>query len=189
MSSIRVNNMKFKLHPVYDLFGADKKGNVISIITKKQPVTNPGGTSIKIKTLDRNKFMYNKLVFIWECHRGEIPKNKTVVHISYINPNDKLNNLKLIDIAERNAYAAERWRNTAWECPDCGFQTTNNAKGHHKRACKFSVNPFTEEEKKNRNERNIKWNNERWICELCHNVYSKGYKSLHRQYCKNRKME
>ena len=191
MSSIRVNNMKYKLHPVYDLFGADKKGNIICIITKRQPVTNPSGTRIQIKTQKQSKFMYNKLVFIWECHKGEIPKNKTVVHMSYINPEDKLDNLQLIDVSKRNAFAAERWRNTAWDCPDCGFQTTNNARGHHKRACKFSKNPYTEAEKRIKHNNNLRWNAMRWTCELCGKEYYNSYKIVHKKICekKHRVME
>ena len=191
MSSIRVNNVKYRLHPVYDLFGADKKGNMISIITKRQPESNSSGSRIKIRSQNSRHFMYDKLVFIWECHNGEKPKDKTVLHVSDTDSDDELDNLRLVNVSERNDIIATRWRNAAWECPDCGFQTTNNARRHHFRACKYSKNPYTKKDTERLLETRNKWRNKMFDCPTCGKQYKNSYKYLHKILCERKlqKME
>ena len=197
MTSIRVNDKKYFMHPKYDLFGADKKGNTISLITLKKPEVHLKSGDLFVKGREnKRKVRCTVIVFIWEVFNGVVPKNCVVKRKA--GGGNNLDNLHLEEKTRRRFSPEERkvrdnesmkrWRDAVWDCPDCGFRTTNNARGHHRRACKFSVNPFTEAEKETKNEKSRRWNNERWICELCHNEYTNGYKPLHRQYCKNRKM-
>ena len=37
MVKIKIENISYKIHPIYDLYGADKDGNIINII-KKAPM-------------------------------------------------------------------------------------------------------------------------------------------------------
>ena len=189
--SIRIKNVKYRLHPVYDLFGADKKGNMICIITKEPPESNSSGSRVKIKSNKSKSIMYDKLVFIWECHNGLKPEDKTVLYTSDTESDDELDNLQLIDIDERNKIVATRWKNKQWICSDCGFQTTNNAKRHHKRMCEYSTKRYSEEELNRLIETRKKWRNKTFDCPICGNEYENYYKTVHTALCerKHRKME
>ena len=191
MTRIIVNNIKYKLHPVYDLFGADKKGNMICIITKIPPESNSSGSRIKIRSQNSRHFMYDKLVFICECHNGEKPKDKTVLRVSDTDSNDELVNLQLIDVCKRNEIVMSRWRNTAWKCLDCGFQTTNNASRHHRRVCKYSKSPYTEEEMNKINALRDTWKKQKLICKRCGKQLVNSGKYAHNRICEKKylKME
>ena len=183
MSVIIVNKNKYRLHPVYDLFGADKKGNLINIITKEQPESNSSGSRIKIKSNNSRSTMYDKLVFIWECYNGLKPKDKTVIHASDSESDDELDNLQLIGVDERKEIIATRWKNKPWTCSDCGFETNNNASIYHKKVCVYSTNKLTDEEYRRRNEMRNRWRNKTFECSICGGTYKNNYKYVHLAIC------
>ena len=131
--------------------------------------------------------MYDKLVFIWECHNGLKPKDKTVIHTSDVDSDDELDNLQLIDFSKRNEIIASRWRNKYWVCPDCEFQTTNNASRHHKRVCKYATKRYSEEEFNRLTESRNKWRNQTFDCPTCGNTYKNNYKTVHTALCEKKK--
>ena len=186
-----MNNVKYRLHPVYNLFGADKKGNLISVITKRPPISNSSGSRIKIRGQTPRHFMFDKLVFIWECNNGVIPKDKTVLHASDTDSDDEIDNLQLVDVNKRHEIVAARWKNKFWECPGCGFQTTNNARRHHKKVCRYSNDPYSDEENARTNRNRINWKNKEFDCQFCGKSYRNYYKYVHTALCerKHREME
>ena len=186
-----MNNVKYRLHPVYFLFGADKKGNMISIITKRPPVSNSSGSRIKIRGQTPRYFMYDKLVFIWECHNGVKPKDKTVIHASDTDSDDGLDNLQLIDESKRHEIMSARWKNKFWECPDCGFQTTNNARSHHGKVCVYSNDRYTDQEIARMKRNRTNWKNREFDCQFCGKTYRNYYKCVHTALCekKHRNLE
>ena len=199
MESITLNNIKYKLHPVFDLFGADINGNVISFITRLPPICDKNGDFLA-KSHDNKKKRYKVLIFIWEIYNGKKPRNMTVNRKDRDETNNCVDNLILVkrvvkkrlspeEREERNRACTERWRKTVWDCPDCGFRTTNNASRYHKRACKHSNNPFTTDETRRKHNANMRWQNRKYTCEWCNNVYSNSYRYIHRKICKNRNME
>ena len=171
---------------MYDLFGADKKGNLISIITKEQPESNSNGSRIKIKSNKSKSIMYDKLVFIWQCYNGLKPEDKTVINTSDSESDDELDNLQLIDISKRNKIVATKWKNKQWTCPDCGFQTKNNAKRHHERMCEYSAKRYSEEELNRLIETRKKWRNNTFNCQICGNEYKNYYKTVHTALCEKK---
>ena len=198
MSRIRVNDKEYFTHPKYDLFCADKDGNIISIVTLKLPRVHLKSGDLLVKGRETKRLTRcTVIVFVWEVFNGIVPNNYVVKRKA--GEGNNLDNLQLEEKTrkklspeerkQRDRACAVRWRNTVWDCPDCGFRTTNNASGHHKRACKFSNNPYTEEEKRIRHNKNMRWNMRRWTCDLCDKEYSNSYRIIHRQYCKQRKME
>ena len=168
---IQINKNKYILHPYYNLFGADKRGNIISVMTKEQPKSNSSGSRIKIKSNNSKLTTYDKLVFIWECFNGIKPKDKTVIHSSDSESDDNIDNLQLIDIEKRDEIIATRWKNKPWTCSECGFETTNNSSFYHKKVCKYSTNKLTDEEYRRKNEIRNQWRNRKFECSICGGTY------------------
>ena len=164
---------------------------MISIITKEAPESNSTGSRIKVKTRNSRQIMYDKLVFIWECHNGMKPEDKTVLHASDDDSDDELNNLQLIDVSKRNEIVMSRWRNREWVCQDCGYQTTNNASRHHRKVCKYSSKRYTDEEYDRLTKSRNKWRNQTFECHTCGKTYKNSYKTVHIALCerKHQKME
>ena len=144
--------------------------------------------------------MYNKITLIWECHHGLTKKDEYICRLDDEN-NDEIINLKLCKLIKkqlspderlmRNMLNREKWRNTVWDCPDCGFRTTNNASRYHKRACKYSKNPFTEEQMQKMKQSTDSWRNTIFQCPICSKSYKNGYKNVHLVLCEKKhcKME
>lgn len=201
MSIIRVNNVEYKIHPIFDLFGVDNNGNIINICTKKAAEHNQETNDVKVKSFDMPKFrQYNKLVFVWESNKGMMSKGDTVCRINEEQANDGIQNLRLVKIIKiklspkeiklRDKMKNDIWRNTVWDCPDCGFRTTNNASGHHRRVCKYSKNPYSEEEFEKKNASRKKWARKTFICEQCGKQLVNSGKYAHKRICKrDKKME
>ena len=100
MSKIEINNCVYKIHPVYDLYGADKDGNIINII-KKAPTKgrkNYHGYMMCCVRKHTQKGQKSILVhrFVWECHNGLIPEGKVIDHINDIRDDNRLSNLQLM---------------------------------------------------------------------------------------------
>ena len=200
MSEVKiiVGEKIFRPHPKYRLFAADSCGSVITIPSFEHvDCDNEGNILVKSLTA-RRRHSHSKIVFIWECFRGLKNKDEIVCRVNDDLANDEIINLKLVKIvktrtklspeerSKRNAECMARWRNRVWVCPDCGFRTTNNASRHHKRMCKFTANPYSEDEKQRIKDNNDRWKNGRFICELCHNVYSNNYRCIHMRICRKK---
>ena len=89
----------FNIHPVYDLYGADKDGNVIHIIKKipNKGINNKGYLMHAVRRYSQNGFK-NMLVhrFVWECFNGLITGDKVIDHINDKKDDNRLCNLKLV---------------------------------------------------------------------------------------------
>lgn len=182
---IKINNNEYRLHPYYNLFGADELGNVISIITKQEPKSNSTGSRIKVKSNKSNLKVYDKLVFIYECFNGIKPKDKAVIHLSDTCDDDNIDNLQLIDISKRDAIIAKRWKDKPWTCSECGFETTNNASMYHKKKC-ISGYDLSDEEYQRMREIRKEWRNRKFECTLCGGTYKNNYKTVHTLLCKRK---
>ena len=196
MDIVVIKNVKYNLHPIYDLFGANENGEIINIVNRQPPEVNNSG-KIRVKSHENKTKLYKILVFIWETHNGFIPHNLHVERKDNDEMNNSVNNLVIVkrtlrkrlspeERLRRNNEKKERWRNTEWTCSDCGFKTNNNASRHHKRVCKYSTNKYTQEELDRRAETNENWRIRRFICEFCGEQYSNNYKTVHKRICENR---
>lgn len=200
MCEMKINEVTYKLHPVYDLFGADKNGNVISVMTWQSPERHAKSGELKVKGRNTKRTVRcDVLVFIWETHNGLKPKSFIVTRINGDDRDNSVDNLQLKEKPKtrfspeerikRDSESRAKWRNTAWKCPDCGFLTTNNASGHHRRVCKYTKNPYSEDEKLMIKNRKDHWKRQKFICELCHKEYSNNYRCLHMRYCRKKYCE
>ena len=191
-----INNVKYNIHPIYDLFGANNNGDIINIVNRKPPEVNKSG-KIRVKSHENKSKLYKILVFIWETHNGLKPNNTKIERKEDDETNNCINNLVIMkrklknrlspeERLRRNKEKAIRWRNAEWTCSDCGFKTNNNASRHHKKVCKYSTNKYTQEELDRMTETNNNWRLRRFICEFCGEQYSNNYKSVHKRICEKR---
>ena len=197
---IKVEKIYYKSHPKYRLFASNTEGRVIKFPTLEQVDGDDDG-NIMVKTYRNRDKLYNKITFIWECHYGLKKKDEYICRIDNSEVNDEIINLKLCKIIKkqltpeekllRNKLNREKWRNTVWDCPLCSFRTTNGARWAHKRLCKYSDNPLTEEERRKKREVATVWNHKKFTCKICSNEYNNSYKSVHMYFCekKHNKME
>ena len=95
-----INAKEYWVHPIYDLYGANKQGEVINIhigIPRKggyHPngylITGViGSRHIKHKTVRVHRFIY-------ECYNGLIPDDMVIDHINDIKDDNRLCNLQLM---------------------------------------------------------------------------------------------
>ena len=157
---IEVEKRYYKNHPRFKLFAANKAGRVIEFPSLKQVDGDEDG-NIKVKTKSGQVKVYSKITLIWECHHGLKRKDEYVCKICG-GDGDSVMNLKICKIVvkrlspeeqlEKNAQNRAKWRNTVWDCPLCSFRTTNGARWAHRRLCKYSTNPLTEEERRKKRE-------------------------------------
>lgn len=189
----QIGKIYYTCHPKYQRFGASKAGIVVKFPSGKQIEEDDDG-NIKVRSCRGRDKVYSKIAFIWESHRGLMKKNE---YVSRINGNsDEIINLKLEkkvrklltleEKLERNAQNRAKWMNKPWDCPDCGFCTTNSVKWNHKRVCKYSVNPLTEAERLKRRKASTKWNHTKFTCIICGNQYNNSYKSVHTYFCEKK---
>ena len=197
---IKVGKIYYKSHPKYRRFASNTEGTVIEYPSLDQIDSDDDG-NIVVKTCHNKDKQYNKITFVWECHYGLKKKDEYVCRIDDTDNNDEIINLKLCKVVKkqlspeekllRNKVCRERWRNTVWDCPFCGFRTTNGAKWCHKRLCKYTTNPFTEEERRKKRAIATVWNNKKFTCKICSNQYNNSYKTIHTYFCekKHNKMQ
>ena len=121
MSELRINDMKYKLHPKYNLFGASEDGTVISIVTMLPPKRHEKSGDIIVKGRETKMARRCKvIVFIWESHNGIVPVNFVVKRIN--GEGNHVNNLYLEEKpktrfspeerAQRDHACMVKWRNT-----------------------------------------------------------------------------
>lgn len=146
VSKIILNDKEYRLHPIYDLFGADEDGNILNFLTKRPVEDEPDGINVKVRNYQMKKpKKYKRIIFIWESYNGQIPEKTTVVCINKNESDNRLCNLKLLNITSKRLtsyerkrnddYCKKRWREKVYICQKCGFKTSNNASWYHRKVC------------------------------------------------------
>ena len=91
---------EFWIHPVYDLYGANKDGEVINIdrgVPRKGVYANNGYLMVGVRgSGDRKQKTIQAHRFIWECYKGLIPDGMVIDHINNIKDDNRLSNLQLM---------------------------------------------------------------------------------------------
>lgn len=195
MSMLKINDIEYRLHPVFNLFGADKNGNIIDV-TKMALLSDIKNEKIKVRgCLMARVKSYRLLVFIWESYNGIKPRNLNVKRKDEDESNNCIDNLILVkrtlknrlspeDRAKKLKEKIEIWRKSEWVCPDCGFKTTNNSSRYHQRVC-------GDENKQRRIYNGTRWIDRNFDCHFCGKSYKNSYRYLHLKSCgqKNQKSE
>ncbi len=132
MSLIKINNVEYKIHPIYDLYGSDNQGNIINIVKKNLKKSDKffnGYYKCLIRFSGRSgyKSMFSHY-FIWECFYDLIPSGKTVIHINGNKKDNRLCNLELI--------SEEKKVKISKEDRDYSFVSNN----HKNRRCIKAIN-------------------------------------------------
>lgn len=196
MDIVVIKNVKYNLHPIYDLFGANENGYIMNITNRQPPEVNNNG-KIRVKSHENKSKLYKTIAFIWECYNGLVPHNLHIGRKEDDDTNNSINNLVIVKRTLRNKLSPEerlrrnnekkvRWRNAEWICSDCGFKTNNNASRHQKKVCKNSTNEYKEEELNRLKESRIKWRNKTFDCQICRNTYKNSYKLMHTLLCERK---
>lgn len=198
MNPLILNNNIYRLHPVYDLYGADVDGNIIDII-KKVPINDDRKmrTIIVRKVKGMQPKQYKTDVFVWESHNGIKPRGMIITHVNKNEEDNRIDNLRLEKELRKSTYnkqpfdeqkyrnveCLKRWRDREWICQKCGAVKTNNTSRHHKRICPFTDKSFTEEEKENKKMNDKVWSKKMFKCSKCGKQYRNNYKSIHSRKC------
>ena len=95
-----INGEEYWIHPIYDLYGANKKGEVINIhrgLPRKGNYKSGGYMRIIVRVSGvrkEKKFLTHR--FIYECFNGIIPEGLVIDHINNIRDDNRLCNLQLL---------------------------------------------------------------------------------------------
>ena len=98
---VLINGKKFYKHPVFDNYGASKKGNIINIKTKKilsKKKNNGNGYLIFClcnEKLEEKKNYYQHR-FVYEVFKGMIPSIMEIDHRNGIRNDNRIKNLQLL---------------------------------------------------------------------------------------------
>ena len=97
---LKINGNKYRIHPVYNLYGANKQGEVIHIarqVPLKGNDNNTGYLSTKVRGSGNRKqtgvFIHR---FIYECYNGLIPDGMVIDHVNDDKQDNRLHNLQLV---------------------------------------------------------------------------------------------
>lgn len=129
-------NIKFRKHPVYDLYAGSKCGKYIHV---KRKVINSGcqyrngSSSCMIRSDGGKQKKYFLHRFIWECYNGLIPDGLVIDHINDILDDSRLCNLQLVTQQENCLKSAKK--------RDYLFAIKN----HQNRKCVKATNVNTQE--------------------------------------------
>ena len=99
MSKIEINNCVYRIHPVYNLYAANKNGELIHIVEKipTQGTKNHSGyMQCSVRKYGEKQKRYFTHRFIWECFNTIIPEGKVIDHINNDKEDNRLCNLQLI---------------------------------------------------------------------------------------------
>ena len=125
--NIEIKNCVYKVHPVYNLYAANKAGDVMNIVKKdimKGHKKNNGYMACTIrKYAQRGPKCCLVHRFIWECFNGLIPDGKIIDHVNNIKDDNRLCNLQLMTQKENCKKSAE------------GRDYTFLAKNHQNKKC------------------------------------------------------
>ena len=136
MLTLNINDCLYNVHPIYDLYAADKNGNIINIVNKKKFKGNKkknGYLKCMVRKHRGSAKNYHVHRFVWECFNGIIEK-KVVDHINNNKEDNSLSNLELLTQQENCKKSAVS--------RDYTF-TKNN---HINRNCIKAINTATKEE-------------------------------------------
>ena len=99
-TKIEINDCVYNIHPIYDLYGADKNGYIINIINKNPIKGNINNRGYMICNVRKHAQNGQKAMlvhrFVWECFNGLIPCDKVIDHINDNTEDNRLCNLKLV---------------------------------------------------------------------------------------------
>ena len=134
---MKIENVYYYIHPVYNLYAADRKGNIINII-KKVPIKGQKQANGYLQCFVRKhaqkgqKHCYVHR-FVWECFNGVIPEGKVIDHINDIKDDNRLCNLQLMTQQENCKKSAKN------------RDYTFAAKNHENGKCVKAINIETKE--------------------------------------------
>ena len=119
---IRIKNVDYWRHPVYDLYAADMDGNVINInrkVLRKGNKNNRGYLQLTVGGIkNKNRKTYYVHRFVYESIFGLIPEGFVIDHINSNKEDNTLINLQLVSQQENckrgvnnrnNSYMKDGW--------------------------------------------------------------------------------
>lgn len=112
MVEIVIDNVSFKIHPVYNLFAASKNGQIIHIV-KQIPqyghIHRTGYLYCNVRSFgQKNQKTYQAHRFVWECYNGMIQENKVIDHINNVKNDNRLENLQCVTQQENCKKSASK---------------------------------------------------------------------------------
>ena len=99
---IKINGHKYRIHPVYDEYGANRRGNVVLIPKSRlinEHYNNKGYIQFCLFDFKNNNISNKKALkhrFIYECYYGVIPKGMVIDHLNDDKKDNRLCNLQLM---------------------------------------------------------------------------------------------
>ena len=94
------NESLYKTHPIYNLYAANKKGEIFNINLKKPIRGRENNCDYKMVMVRLKKSKKQKCItihrFLYECFNGLIPPDKEIDHINNNKSDNRLENLQLL---------------------------------------------------------------------------------------------
>jgi len=95
-NEIDVNGLRFRVHPVYDQYGASRCGKLLNIETILLGSPGMNGVNCSVRSVNSKKYKKMTLQkFVYECYHGLVPARKVIKHIDGDVLNNRLSNLFL----------------------------------------------------------------------------------------------
>ena len=107
---IKINGHKFRIHPLYTEYGANRRGEVILIPSSKLIKGrdhNSGYRQLNVCKPGQNFKTVLTHRFIYECYYGVIPQGMVIDHINNDKKDNRLCNLQLITKQQKCKKAAK----------------------------------------------------------------------------------
>ena len=111
MTKIEINDCVYHVHPIYDLYAADKNGNIVHIVKQKPRKGNKHHDGYMKCTVrqrgQKNQKRHLVHRFVWECYNGLIPHGKVIDHINDVRDDNRICNLQLFTPQQNNKKSAK----------------------------------------------------------------------------------